>query len=156
VRQTDIDPLTLRIESYIYGDRCQDLPAVTGLAFNPHEIVAAVSRIMTLPPGDPAELGTPGIWIAGQQRRLTATIGAAPVAWVASLTDGGLLAAKMGQSVSATTTVFRSPPIFDTRKGVVRMPAEKFVDDESRVIAWQKLEPRIGSDGGARHEASGR
>jgi diguanylate cyclase (GGDEF)-like protein len=53
--------------------------------------------------------------------------------------DGGLFAAKMGQSISSTTSIFRSPPIFDMDRGVVRMPAERFVDNESRVIAWQKL-----------------
>jgi diguanylate cyclase (GGDEF)-like protein len=56
-----------------------------------------------------------------------------------SSSDGGLIAAKMAQSISSTSTVFRSPPIFDTDKGVVRMSAEKFVDNQSRVIAWQKL-----------------
>jgi diguanylate cyclase (GGDEF)-like protein len=57
-----------------------------------------------------------------------------------SSSDGGLIAAKMAQSISSTSTVFRSPPVFDADKGVVRMPAEKFVDNKSRVIAWQKLQ----------------
>ncbi|RJF91828.1 fumarylacetoacetate hydrolase family protein [Noviherbaspirillum saxi] len=55
--ETDVDPLTLRIESYINGDRCQDYP-VTDLAFNPHQIVAELSRTMTLRPGDVIACGT--------------------------------------------------------------------------------------------------
>ncbi|MEN3366787.1 MAG: hypothetical protein V7606_4061 [Burkholderiales bacterium] len=54
--------------------------------------------------------------------------------------DGGLFAAKMGQSISATTDIFQAPPTFDTDKGVIRMTAEKFSDHEPRIIAWQKLE----------------
>jgi 2-keto-4-pentenoate hydratase/2-oxohepta-3-ene-1,7-dioic acid hydratase in catechol pathway len=55
--ETEVDPLTLRIQSYINGDRCQDYP-VTDLAFNPYQIVAEVSRTMTLRPGDVIACGT--------------------------------------------------------------------------------------------------
>ncbi|MES2537463.1 MAG: fumarylacetoacetate hydrolase family protein [Pseudomonadota bacterium] len=55
--ETDVDPLTLRIESYINGDCCQNYP-VSDLAFNPHQIVAEVSRSMTLRPGDVIACGT--------------------------------------------------------------------------------------------------
>lgn len=54
---TEVDPLTLRIESFINGKRCQDYP-VTDLVFNPYEIVADISRTMTLRPGDVITCGT--------------------------------------------------------------------------------------------------
>lgn len=55
--ETEIDPMSLRIESYLNGDRCQDYP-VTDLAFNPYQIVAEISRTMTLRPGDIIACGT--------------------------------------------------------------------------------------------------
>jgi len=57
VIETEIDPLTLRIESFINGKRCQDYP-VTDLVFNPYETVADISRTMTLRPGDVITCGT--------------------------------------------------------------------------------------------------
>ncbi len=54
---TDVDPMTLRIRSYVNGRLCQDYP-VTDLVFNPYEIVADISRSMTLCPGDVIACGT--------------------------------------------------------------------------------------------------
>ena len=54
-------------------------------------------------------------------------------------TDGVLLAAKMGAAINALPTVFRTPPVFDLPNGVQDFPAERFVDDQSRVIAWKTL-----------------
>ena len=49
--------MSLRIESYVNGELCQDYP-VTDLAFNPYQIVAELSRTMTLRPGDIIACGT--------------------------------------------------------------------------------------------------
>lgn len=57
VIETEIDPMTLRIESFINGTGCQDYP-VTDLVFNPYQIVADLSRTMTLKPGDVITCGT--------------------------------------------------------------------------------------------------
>ncbi|SFB18230.1 PAS domain S-box-containing protein/diguanylate cyclase (GGDEF) domain-containing protein [Collimonas sp. OK607] len=53
--------------------------------------------------------------------------------------DGVVLAAKMGERIRALPSIFRSPPIFASSSGVTRMPKEKFVDSEPRIIAWRKL-----------------
>ena len=54
---TGIDPMTLRIESYLNGKQCQNYP-VTDLAFSPYQIVAEISRTVTLRPGDVIACGT--------------------------------------------------------------------------------------------------
>jgi diguanylate cyclase (GGDEF)-like protein len=54
--------------------------------------------------------------------------------------DGVLFATKMGESIrSLTTTVFRSPPAFESDKGVAAIAKEKFVDKQSRIVAWESL-----------------
>lgn len=53
--------------------------------------------------------------------------------------DGVVLAAKMGERIRSLPSIFRSPPVFESASGVVRMPKEKFVDSQSRIIAWQTL-----------------
>lgn len=55
--ETDIDPMTLRIESYLNGRQCQNYP-VSDLAFSPYQIVAEISRTVTLRPGDVIACGT--------------------------------------------------------------------------------------------------
>lgn len=55
--ETEIDPMTLRIESYLNGRKCQDYP-VSDLAFSPCQIVAEISRTVTLRPGDVIACGT--------------------------------------------------------------------------------------------------
>ncbi len=54
---TDIDPMALRIESFINGEKCQDYP-VTDLSLNPYEVVSSVSKTMALMPGDVIACGT--------------------------------------------------------------------------------------------------
>ncbi|AIY42269.1 diguanylate cyclase/phosphodiesterase (GGDEF & EAL domains) with PAS/PAC sensor [Collimonas arenae] len=53
--------------------------------------------------------------------------------------DGDVLAAKMGDRIRSLPSIFRSPQIFESGGGVKRMPGDKFIDGESRIIAWQKL-----------------
>lgn len=55
--ETDVDPMTLRIESYLNGKQCQNYP-VSDLAFSPYQIVAEISRTVTLRPGDVIACGT--------------------------------------------------------------------------------------------------
>lgn len=55
--ETNIDPMTLRIESYLNGRQCQDY-LVSDLAFSPCQIVAEISRTVTLRPGDVIACGT--------------------------------------------------------------------------------------------------
>lgn len=54
---TDIDPMTLTIESFLNGEKCQEYP-VTDLVFDPYETVADISRTMTMEPGDVIACGT--------------------------------------------------------------------------------------------------
>jgi diguanylate cyclase (GGDEF)-like protein len=54
-------------------------------------------------------------------------------------TGTGLLAAKIGASVSSRNYIFRAPPKFTTENGVALMPGSHFVDGQSRIIAWQSL-----------------
>lgn len=54
---TDVDPMTLRIQSFINGRKCQDYP-VTDLVYGPYDIVAMLSQSMTLVPGDIIACGT--------------------------------------------------------------------------------------------------
>lgn len=57
VIETDVDSMTLTVESYINGEKHQDYP-VTDLVLNPFEIVASISQTMTLEPGDVIACGT--------------------------------------------------------------------------------------------------
>ena len=54
-------------------------------------------------------------------------------------TDGVLLAAKMGADINALQSVFRSTPSFESPAGAQSFPAEPFVDNRSRIIAWKTL-----------------
>ncbi len=54
-------------------------------------------------------------------------------------TDGVLLAAKMGADIKALPSVFRTSPVFDLPDGVQAFPAERFVDNQPRVVAWRTL-----------------
>jgi 2-keto-4-pentenoate hydratase/2-oxohepta-3-ene-1,7-dioic acid hydratase in catechol pathway len=54
---TDIDPMTLRMRSYVNGELKQDFP-VTDYVFNPWQTVAEITRTMTLCPGDVIAMGT--------------------------------------------------------------------------------------------------
>jgi diguanylate cyclase (GGDEF)-like protein len=53
--------------------------------------------------------------------------------------DGPLLLVKMGEKIRSLTTIYHSPPPFESDKGVIQEPKEKFVDDMPRFIAWQKV-----------------
>lgn len=57
VIDTDVDPMTLTVESFINGVKHQDYP-VEDLVLNPFEIVASISQTMTLEPGDVIACGT--------------------------------------------------------------------------------------------------
>jgi 2-keto-4-pentenoate hydratase/2-oxohepta-3-ene-1,7-dioic acid hydratase in catechol pathway len=54
---TDVDPMTLRMRSYVNGELKQDFP-VTDYVFNPWQTVAEITRTMTLYPGDVIAMGT--------------------------------------------------------------------------------------------------
>lgn len=54
---TDLDPMSLRVQSFINGRECQNY-GVTDLVFNPFEIVAEVSRTVTLQVGTVIACGT--------------------------------------------------------------------------------------------------
>lgn len=54
--------------------------------------------------------------------------------------DGTFLAIKAEPGVASADGIFLSPPIFESDKGLVQMSPEKFVDNQARIIAWQKLE----------------
>ncbi|OGB23673.1 MAG: hypothetical protein A3I66_24405 [Burkholderiales bacterium RIFCSPLOWO2_02_FULL_57_36] len=56
------------------------------------------------------------------------------------LTAGPLLATKMGDASARTTTFYRSDPVFDRPSGVIEEPKEKFIDDQERIVAWNKLD----------------
>jgi 2-keto-4-pentenoate hydratase/2-oxohepta-3-ene-1,7-dioic acid hydratase in catechol pathway len=57
VIETDIDPMTLRMRSYVNGELQQDFP-VTDYVFNPWQTVAEIARTLTLFPGDVIACGT--------------------------------------------------------------------------------------------------
>jgi diguanylate cyclase (GGDEF)-like protein len=54
--------------------------------------------------------------------------------------DGTFLAIKAEAGVAGADGIFRSPPVFEADKGLVQMPPETFVDNQPRIVAWQKLE----------------
>lgn len=54
---TDLDPMTLRMRSYVNGKLQQNFP-VTDYVFNPWQTVAEITRTMTLYPGDVIAMGT--------------------------------------------------------------------------------------------------
>ena len=55
--ETECDPMTLRMRSYVNGDLVQDFP-VTDYVFNPYETVAEIAKTVTLHPGDVICMGT--------------------------------------------------------------------------------------------------
>lgn len=55
---TDIDPLDVRIETYLDGEKKQDT-STKDMIFNVYDIVSFVSHVMTLLPGDIIATGTP-------------------------------------------------------------------------------------------------
>jgi 2-keto-4-pentenoate hydratase/2-oxohepta-3-ene-1,7-dioic acid hydratase in catechol pathway len=57
VIDTDADPMTLRMQSFINGKKEQDFP-VTDYVFDPYRIVAAIAGAATLFPGDVIACGT--------------------------------------------------------------------------------------------------
>jgi 2-keto-4-pentenoate hydratase/2-oxohepta-3-ene-1,7-dioic acid hydratase in catechol pathway len=54
---TDLDPMTLRMRSYVNGKLKQNFP-VTDYIFNPWQTVAELTRTVTLYPGDVIAMGT--------------------------------------------------------------------------------------------------
>ncbi len=57
VVETEVDPMTLRIQSYVNGELQQDFP-VTDMVFDPYATVAEIAKTMTLYPGDVIACGT--------------------------------------------------------------------------------------------------
>jgi 2-keto-4-pentenoate hydratase/2-oxohepta-3-ene-1,7-dioic acid hydratase in catechol pathway len=57
VIETQIDPMTLSMRSYVNGELQQNFP-VTDYVFNPWQIVAEIARTVTLHPGDVIACGT--------------------------------------------------------------------------------------------------
>jgi diguanylate cyclase (GGDEF)-like protein len=68
--------------------------------------------------------------------------------------DGSLLAAETGEGNVQAAQVFRSPPIFESNRGVTSMAADKFADEQARIVAWQKLTryPLVSSVGLSRQK----
>jgi len=56
--QTDLDPLNVRIQTYLDGEKKQDT-STSDMIFNAFELVSFVSHVMTLLPGDIIATGTP-------------------------------------------------------------------------------------------------
>ncbi|MDZ4654825.1 MAG: fumarylacetoacetate hydrolase family protein [Coriobacteriia bacterium] len=57
--ETDVDPLDLKLETYLNGELKQSA-RTSDMIFNVYEIVSFVSGVMTLLPGDIVLTGTPG------------------------------------------------------------------------------------------------
>lgn len=57
--ETDVDPLDLKIETYVNGE-AQQQARTSDMLFDPFELVSFVSGVMTLVPGDVVLTGTPG------------------------------------------------------------------------------------------------
>jgi 2-keto-4-pentenoate hydratase/2-oxohepta-3-ene-1,7-dioic acid hydratase in catechol pathway len=55
--ETEVDPMTLRMRSYVNGKLKQNFP-VTDYVFNPYETVAEIAKTVTLYPGDVICMGT--------------------------------------------------------------------------------------------------
>lgn len=55
-------------------------------------------------------------------------------------TDGTLLATKIGQRPGERVIFYRKNPVFTERSGAILEPAEKFMDNMPRFVAWQALE----------------
>jgi 2-keto-4-pentenoate hydratase/2-oxohepta-3-ene-1,7-dioic acid hydratase in catechol pathway len=55
--ETEVDPMTLRMRSYVNGKLVQNFP-VTDYVFNPYETVAEIAKTVTLCPGDVICMGT--------------------------------------------------------------------------------------------------
>src|SRR5574340_1224357 len=56
--ETDVDPLGVKVESYVNGELRQSAPS-SDMIFNPFELVSFISGVMTLLPGDVVLTGTP-------------------------------------------------------------------------------------------------
>jgi diguanylate cyclase (GGDEF)-like protein len=54
------------------------------------------------------------------------------------LTDGPVLASRIGGHESPTKTFYREYPVFSDMEGVTHEPAGKFADDAARFVAWKK------------------
>ncbi|MFQ5329322.1 MAG: fumarylacetoacetate hydrolase family protein [Thermodesulfobacteriota bacterium] len=56
--ETDLDPLDVRIESFLNGEKRQDT-STADMIFDTYRLVSFVSQVMTLLPGDVIATGTP-------------------------------------------------------------------------------------------------
>ncbi|HTC36273.1 MAG TPA: fumarylacetoacetate hydrolase family protein [Bryobacteraceae bacterium] len=72
VPRDELDPASLRVRTYVNGDKKQDAP-ISEMMFSVDDIIAYVSAFMTLEPGDLIATGTPsgvGPMEAGSQVRI--------------------------------------------------------------------------------------
>ena len=54
--------------------------------------------------------------------------------------NGSLLVSEKGRQIQIHGSVHREPPVFEDDVGVKRMPAEKYHDNKTRILAWEKVE----------------
>ncbi len=52
---------------------------------------------------------------------------------------GAILASRRGANIRAIPTIYRTPSVFATDKGVKRMSGDHFIDNKPRIVAWNKL-----------------
>jgi diguanylate cyclase (GGDEF)-like protein len=53
--------------------------------------------------------------------------------------DGAILASRRGANIRSIPTIYRTPSVFSTDKGVIRAAGEHFIDNKARIVAWNKL-----------------
>lgn len=54
--------------------------------------------------------------------------------------NGALLVSEKGSQVRVQGSVHREPPVFEDDAGIMRMPAETYHDNRTRILAWQKVQ----------------
>lgn len=71
------------------------------------------------------------------------------------MTNGPLLATRLGGNSHEFRIYYRQDPIFPTSAGVALEPAEKFRDGKARIVAWRKLQgyPLVALAALSEHEA---
>jgi diguanylate cyclase (GGDEF)-like protein len=55
-------------------------------------------------------------------------------------TDGSLIASQVSENDRSHRALSKVPPKFATPKGVAAIPRDKFIDDLTRIVAWQTLD----------------
>jgi diguanylate cyclase (GGDEF)-like protein len=57
------------------------------------------------------------------------------------LQNGPVLATKAGGEAGPATIFYKQNPVFVESEGIIKEPGQKFRDNESRIVAWKKLDP---------------